>query len=66
MILWQSTLSDGEKREILLGYSFQQIISDKDLVITLLQLAKNYFGYHHSMCKKDHWLYYNRLKNLKR
>lgn len=60
--MWNSGKPDNEKLEILLSYSFERIINDKDLLITLLQLAKNYFGLNHSTCKKDHYLYYNKLK----
>lgn len=65
MILYQSDLTDEQKRQILLTYSFKEVINDKNLVLTLLQLAKNYFNFNHSTCKKDHLLYYNKLKTLK-
>ena len=66
MELWQSGKPDDEKLEILLSHSFDQVINNKGLLITLLQLSKNYFNFHHSMCKKDHYFYYNKLKTLKK
>lgn len=65
MLLWQKDIPDDEKRAILLSYSFDQVINDRELLVTLLQLSKNYFNFHHSMCKQDHFRYYNKLKNLK-
>ena len=65
MLLWQSDKTNDEKLEILLSHSFKEIVKNRELVVTLLQLAKSYFGYHHSMCGKDHLMFYNKLRNLK-
>jgi len=62
-MLWRSNVSDEKKREILLTYSFDEVKGDHDLIMTLLQLCKNYYNLEHTMCENDHKRYYNKLKS---
>jgi len=62
--MWKKDIPDELKREILLTYSFEEIKKDGQLVITLLQLCSNYFGFQHTTCEAEHLKYYNKLKTL--